>query len=54
MLAISASLKHEKHFCQIPSRIFSYAAAYFGRIAYALGDVLDIDSLLAYLSFCGI
>ncbi|KNA22408.1 hypothetical protein SOVF_034270 isoform B [Spinacia oleracea] len=53
VLAISASLKHEKHFCQIPSRIFSYAAAYFGRIAYALGDVLDIDSLLAYLSFCG-
>uniref|UniRef100_A0A803NEC0 Integrator complex subunit 4/Protein SIEL C-terminal Ig-like domain-containing protein n=1 Tax=Chenopodium quinoa TaxID=63459 RepID=A0A803NEC0_CHEQI len=53
VLAISASLKHEEHFHQIPPRIFSYAAAYFGRIAYALGDILDIDSLLAYLSCCG-
>lgn len=54
VLAISASLKHEKHFRRIPPKVFSYAAAYFGRISSALGDVLDVDSLLAYLYCCGI
>ncbi|XP_057523807.1 protein SIEL isoform X2 [Amaranthus tricolor] len=52
VLAISASMKHEKHFIRIPPWIFSYAAAYFGRISLALRDILDVDSLLAYLSYC--
>ncbi|XP_074296204.1 protein SIEL-like isoform X3 [Silene latifolia] len=53
VLAVSASLKHENFRCRIPQNIFSYAAAFFGRISHAFADIIDADSLLQYLSHCG-
>ncbi|KAF7142984.1 hypothetical protein RHSIM_Rhsim05G0226000 [Rhododendron simsii] len=52
VLAISAPLSHEKHTFSIPPRIFSYAVTLLGRISNALSDVMDQDTLLAYLSHC--
>ncbi|XP_074301734.1 protein SIEL-like isoform X1 [Silene latifolia] len=54
VLAVSASLKHENFRCRIPQKIFSYATAFFGRISHAFADIIDADSLLQYLSHCGI
>ncbi|XP_058214683.1 protein SIEL isoform X1 [Rhododendron vialii] len=52
VLAISAPLSHEKQTFSIPPRIFSYAVTLLGRISNALSDVMDQDTLLAYLSHC--
>ncbi|KAJ8434476.1 hypothetical protein Cgig2_012110 [Carnegiea gigantea] len=53
ILAISTSLKHEKYSHRISPTMFQYATAFLGRISHALGDVLDRQSLLAYLSHGG-
>ncbi|KAH7867126.1 hypothetical protein Vadar_029110 [Vaccinium darrowii] len=52
VLAISAPLSHEQRTFSIPPRIFSYAVTLLGRISHALTDVMDQDTLLAYLSHC--
>ncbi|XP_022767812.1 protein SIEL isoform X2 [Durio zibethinus] len=52
VLAISAPLSNESDVCGVPSRIFSYAVTWLGRISYALSDVMNRETLLAYLSKC--
>ncbi|XVE76627.1 hypothetical protein DITRI_Ditri12bG0188600 [Diplodiscus trichospermus] len=52
VLAISAPLSDEKDVRGIPPRIFSYAVTWLGRISFALSDVMDQETLLAYLSEC--
>ncbi|KAA8517473.1 hypothetical protein F0562_017766 [Nyssa sinensis] len=52
VLAISAPLSHEQRICSIPPRIFSYAVTLLGRISCALSDVMNQNTLLAYLSHC--
>ncbi|XP_057512953.1 LOW QUALITY PROTEIN: protein SIEL [Actinidia eriantha] len=52
VLAISAPLSHQKRKCSIPPRLFSYAVTLLERISPALSDVMDQDTLLAYLSRC--
>ncbi|KAG7965208.1 hypothetical protein I3843_09G212000 [Carya illinoinensis] len=52
VLAISAPLSHGQHACNIPPIIFSYAVTLLGRISVALTDVMNQDTLLAYLSQC--
>ncbi|CAL5335222.1 unnamed protein product [Camellia sinensis] len=52
VLAISAPLSNEQRTCSTPQRIFSYAVTLLGRISHALSDVMDQNTLLAYLSHC--
>lgn len=52
MLAISVPLSCEENVRTIPPEIFSYAVTWLGRISYALSDVMNQHSLLAYLSLC--
>lgn len=52
MLAISVPLSCEQNVRSIPPQIFSYAVTLLGRISYALSDVMNQHSLLAYLSLC--
>ncbi|KAG5550678.1 hypothetical protein RHGRI_015584 [Rhododendron griersonianum] len=52
VLGISAPLSNEKHTFSIPPRIFHYAVELLGRISHALSDVMDQDTLLAYLYHC--
>ncbi|RVW63798.1 Protein SIEL [Vitis vinifera] len=52
VLAISAPLSEAQKVCSIPSRIFSYAVTLLGRISHALKDVMNQNTLLAYLSHC--
>ncbi|XWS55469.1 hypothetical protein CRYUN_Cryun09bG0002800 [Craigia yunnanensis] len=52
VLAISAPLSYEKDVHGVPPRIFSYAVTWLGRISYALSDVMNQETLLAYLSEC--
>ncbi|KAL6959592.1 hypothetical protein U1Q18_039746 [Sarracenia purpurea var. burkii] len=54
VLAISAPLSHEQRSSSIPPRIFSYAVTMLGRISHALSNVMDQDTLLAYLSHCSV
>ncbi|KAI8557154.1 hypothetical protein RHMOL_Rhmol05G0313200 [Rhododendron molle] len=54
VLAISAPLSNEKHMFSIPPRIFHHAVEVLGRISHALSDVMDQDTLLAYLYHCSI
>nr|XP_043611139.1 protein SIEL [Erigeron canadensis] len=53
-LAISAPLSHgtRQHLYSIPSTIFSYAVTMLGRISNALNEVMNQETLLAYLSHC--
>lgn len=53
-LAISAPLSHVKQhdLHNIPSTIFSYAVTMLGRISNGLTQVMNQDTLLAYLSHC--
>ncbi|KAL9239244.1 hypothetical protein vseg_013584 [Gypsophila vaccaria] len=53
VLAISTSLKHDNYRRRIPEKVFTYAAAFFGRISHVIADILDANSLLQYLSHCG-
>ncbi|KAH9669906.1 protein SIEL [Citrus sinensis] len=52
VLAISVPLSCEQNVRSIPPQIFSYAVTLLGRISYALSDVMNQHSLLAYLSLC--
>lgn len=52
VLAISVPLSCEENVHTIPPEIFSYAVTLLGRISYALSDVMNQHSLLAYLSLC--
>ena len=52
MLAISVPFSEVQKVCSIPPRIFSYAVTRLGRISHALKDVMDQNTLLAYLSHC--
>lgn len=52
VLAISAPFSYEKNVHIVPPRIFSYAVTWLGRISYALSDVMNQETLLAYLSEC--
>ncbi|OVA17210.1 hypothetical protein BVC80_1837g4 [Macleaya cordata] len=52
VLAISAPLMHKRDLCTIPTRVFSYAVPFLGRISHSIGDVVTQDTLLAYLSQC--
>ncbi|KAI3839356.1 hypothetical protein MKX03_005872 [Papaver bracteatum] len=49
VLAISAPLSHERLACSIPTKVFSYAIPFLGRIAVSLKDCATQDALLAYL-----
>ncbi|KAI4356079.1 hypothetical protein L6164_000129 [Bauhinia variegata] len=49
ILSISASLSLA-NVDRIPPVMFSYAATFLGRISFAFNDVMDRDTLLAYLS----
>ncbi|MCL7029626.1 hypothetical protein MKW94_020259 [Papaver nudicaule] len=49
VLAISAPLTHERLACSIPTKVFSYAIPFVGRIAFSLRDSVTQDTLLAYL-----
>ncbi|KAL9239279.1 hypothetical protein vseg_013617 [Gypsophila vaccaria] len=53
VLAISTSLKHDNYRRRIPQKVFTYAAAFFGRISHVFADIMDADCLLQYLSHCG-
>ncbi|XAR68759.1 hypothetical protein NMG60_11000117 [Bertholletia excelsa] len=52
VLAISVPLAHEQCAGSIPSITFSYAVTLLGRISHALSDIMDQNTLLAYLSHC--
>ncbi|KAJ6315989.1 hypothetical protein OIU78_019294 [Salix suchowensis] len=52
VLAISAPLSQNQNGQIIPPRLFSYAVTLLGRISCALSEVVDQDTLLAYLSQC--
>ncbi|KAH9718514.1 protein SIEL [Citrus sinensis] len=52
VLAISVPLSCEQNVRSIPPQIFSYAVTLLGRISYALSDVMNQHSLMAYLSLC--
>ncbi|KAI5561418.1 hypothetical protein POPTR_016G127500v4 [Populus trichocarpa] len=52
VLAISAPLSQNQNGQNIPPRLFSYAVTLLGRISSALREVVDQDTLLAYLSRC--
>lgn len=52
VLAISAPVSLERETCSIPPEIFSYAVTLLGRISCGLVDVVDQNTLLAYLSQC--
>lgn len=52
VLAISVPLSEAQEVCIIPPKIFSYAATLLGRISHALKDVMNQNTLLAYLSHC--
>ncbi|XP_052199541.1 protein SIEL isoform X2 [Diospyros lotus] len=52
VLAIAVPLSHEERTPSIPRTIFSYAVTLLGRISHALGNVVDQNTLLAYLSHC--
>ncbi|KAH6777922.1 hypothetical protein C2S51_009234 [Perilla frutescens var. frutescens] len=52
VLAISAPVSLEREICSIPPQIFSYAVTLLGRISCGLVDVVDQNTLLAYLSQC--
>ncbi|KAK6943423.1 hypothetical protein RJ641_024525 [Dillenia turbinata] len=52
MLAISSPFSHEPCVSAIPPRLFSYAVTLLGRLSCALTDVMDQDTLLAFLCHC--
>lgn len=52
VLSISAPLSSNRNGQQIPPAFFSYAVALLGRISSALIDIMDQNTLLAYLSQC--
>ncbi|XP_059668082.1 protein SIEL isoform X3 [Cornus florida] len=52
VLGISVPLSSDQHICSIPPILFSYAVTLLGRISRALCDVVDQNTLLAYLSHC--
>ncbi|KVI03287.1 Armadillo-like helical [Cynara cardunculus var. scolymus] len=54
VLAISAPLSHGKQqqLHSIPSILYSYAVTMLGRISHCLTEVMNQDTLLAYLSYC--
>ncbi|EEF35710.1 conserved hypothetical protein [Ricinus communis] len=52
VLAISAPFSHDQNGQSIPPRYFSYAVTLLGRISFALRDILDQSTLLAYISRC--
>ncbi|XVF76894.1 hypothetical protein PTKIN_Ptkin13bG0303900 [Pterospermum kingtungense] len=52
VLAISTPFSYEKDVHGVPPRTFSYAVTWLGRISYALSDVINQETLLAYLSEC--
>ncbi|KAI3966474.1 hypothetical protein MKW92_034964 [Papaver armeniacum] len=49
VLSISAPLSHEHVACSIPTKVFSYAIPFLGRISVSLKDCATQDALLAYL-----
>ncbi|KAI3967639.1 hypothetical protein MKW92_040372 [Papaver armeniacum] len=49
VLSISAPLSHEHLACSIPTKVFSYAIPFLGRISVSLKDCATQDALLAYL-----
>ncbi|CAK7343728.1 unnamed protein product [Dovyalis caffra] len=52
VLAISAPLSQDQNGLNIPPRFFSYAVTLLGRISCALKEVVDQNTLLAYLFQC--
>ncbi|XP_021638150.2 protein SIEL isoform X2 [Hevea brasiliensis] len=52
VLSISAPLSCDQNGQSIPPRLFSYAVTLLGRITSALNDIVDQNTLLAYLSRC--
>ncbi|XP_065871772.1 protein SIEL isoform X1 [Euphorbia lathyris] len=52
VLSISVPLSCDKAGQSIPPRLFSYAVILLGRISSALGDIMDQNTLLAYLIQC--
>lgn len=52
VLAISAPVSLERQTCCIPPELFSYAVTLLGRISCGLVDIMDKNTLLAYLSYC--
>ncbi|XP_010553124.1 PREDICTED: protein SIEL [Tarenaya hassleriana] len=54
VLGISAPLSNKKSITSMSPQIFSYSFAMLGRFSHALSDVMDQDTLLAYLSRCNL
>ncbi|GAV76894.1 Cnd1 domain-containing protein, partial [Cephalotus follicularis] len=52
VIAISVPLSHKQSFHCIPPTVFSYAVTFLGRISHALSDVMNQNTLLAYLTWC--
>ncbi|KAL2509940.1 Protein SIEL [Forsythia ovata] len=52
VLAISVPVSFERRICTVPPQTFSYAVIQLGRISRGLFDVVNQDTLLAYLSYC--
>ncbi|PIM99771.1 hypothetical protein CDL12_27734 [Handroanthus impetiginosus] len=52
VLAISAPMSLEQKICSIPPQIFSYAVTLLDRLSCGLADVMDQNTILAYLSHC--
>ncbi|XP_058091142.1 protein SIEL isoform X2 [Magnolia sinica] len=52
VLIIAAPFSNEQLVYGIPTRLFSYAVPFLGRISSSLEDVINRDSLLAYLFSC--
>lgn len=52
VLAISAPVSFERQICSIPPQIFSFAVTLLGRLSCGLVDIMDQNTLLAYLSHC--
>ncbi|KAI3865321.1 hypothetical protein MKX03_037299 [Papaver bracteatum] len=49
VLSISAPLTHERLACFIPTKVFSFAIPFLGRITVSLKDCATQDTLLTYL-----
>uniref|UniRef100_A0A1J3DP06 Protein SIEL n=1 Tax=Noccaea caerulescens TaxID=107243 RepID=A0A1J3DP06_NOCCA len=54
MLIISAPLSDKQSITSIPPLAFSYSLAMLGKFSCGLDDMMDQDTLLAYLSHCAI
>ncbi|KAF2306481.1 hypothetical protein GH714_018462 [Hevea brasiliensis] len=52
VLSISAPLSCDQNGQSIPPRLYSFAVTLLGRITSALNDIVDQNTLLAYLSRC--